>query len=159
MKQQLNKYRIQNKSYFVSHLGVHLEFLEMLNDASPASFKMFIINMSSNKIILKIYILQCRFIFFWSSGIMDFMLFTNRVPLLRQSCGISLPLMNSFNKTASAIFCFRLSFLRAFPFISLIMPEYPGIDRTNRSQLLIQVCAQLTYRQPALLPSTSDTQG
>jgi len=32
----------------------------------------------------------------------------------------SLLLMNSFNKTEAAVFSCRLSFLRAFPFISLI---------------------------------------
>jgi len=33
----------------------------------------------------------------------------------------SLPLMNSFNKTEAAVFSCRLCFLRAFPFISLIV--------------------------------------
>jgi len=45
MKQQLNKYRIQNKSSAI--LASILKF--SLNDDSPASFKMFITNMSSNK--------------------------------------------------------------------------------------------------------------
>ena len=31
--------------------------------------------------------------------------------------------MNSFNKTEAAVFSCRLCFLRAFPFISLILPE------------------------------------
>ena len=33
----------------------------------------------------------------------------------------SLPLMNSFNKTEAAVFSCRLCFLRAFPFISLLL--------------------------------------
>jgi len=43
----------QNKSHFGGHLGGHLEFLETLNDASPASFIIFYSNMSSNRIINK----------------------------------------------------------------------------------------------------------
>jgi len=39
----------------------------------------------------------------------------------------SLPLMNSFNKTEAAVFSCRLCFLRAFPFISLLL----GPDCTN----------------------------
>jgi len=38
----------QNKSHFGGHLGGHLEFLETLHDASPASFSIFKSNMSSN---------------------------------------------------------------------------------------------------------------
>jgi len=40
----------QNKSHFDGHLCGHLEFLETLNDASPASFRIFNSNMSSNRI-------------------------------------------------------------------------------------------------------------
>ena len=36
----------------------------------------------------------------------------------------SLLLMNSFNKTVAAVFSCRLCFLRAFPFISLIIPPH-----------------------------------
>jgi len=43
----------QKKSHFGCHLGSHLEFLETLNDASPASFRIFHSNMSSNRIINK----------------------------------------------------------------------------------------------------------
>jgi len=48
------------------------------------------------------------YIFFWSSGIMDCMLFTfgKRVPLMRYGASVvlhlSLSLMNSFNKTDGA---------------------------------------------------------
>ena len=54
------------------------------------------------------------------------MLFTfeNGVLLMRQGASVvwhhSLLLMNSFNKTEAAVFTYRLCFLRAFPFISLI---------------------------------------
>jgi len=37
--------------------------------------------------------------------------------------GLSLPLMNSFNKTEAAVFSCRLCFLGAFPFISLLWVE------------------------------------
>jgi len=58
----LHKYwSFQNKSHFGGHLGGHLEFLETLNDASLASFRIFKTNMSSNIINnKKNYILQCR---------------------------------------------------------------------------------------------------
>jgi len=36
---------------------------------------------------------------------------------------LSLPLMDSFNKTEAAVFPFRLCFLWAFPFISLIQQQ------------------------------------
>ena len=55
------------------------------------------------------------------------MLFTleNGVLLMRYGASVvwhySLPLMNSFNKTEAAVFSCRLCFLRAFPFISLIL--------------------------------------
>ena len=74
---------------------------------------------------------HCVLIFFWSSGIMDGMLFTfeNRVPLMRQGASmvwhLSLPLMNSFNKTEAAVFPYRLCFLRVFSFISLIYYGFP----------------------------------
>ena len=64
---------------------------------------------------------------FWSSGIMDCMLFTfeNRVPLMRQGASVvwhlSLPLMNNFNKIETAIFPCRMCFLQAFHFSSLIL--------------------------------------
>jgi len=56
----LHKYFFQNKSYFGGHLGGHLEFLETLNDANLASFRIFDSNISSNRINNKNYILQCR---------------------------------------------------------------------------------------------------
>jgi len=72
---------------------------------------------------------NCVVIFFWSSGIMECtcMLFTleHGVPLM--CCGASvvwhhsLLLMNSFNKTAAAVFSYRICFLRAFPFMSFII--------------------------------------
>ena len=55
------------------------------------------------------------------------MLFTfkNGVPLMRQGASVvwhhSLLLMNSFNKTEAAVFSCRLCFLKAFPFIILII--------------------------------------
>jgi len=72
---------------------------------------------------------HCVVRFFWSSGIMECtcMLFTfeNRVPLMRKGASVvwhhSLLLMNSFNKTEAAVFWSRLCFLRAFPFISLLL--------------------------------------
>jgi len=39
--------------------------------------------------------------------------------------GIIFPLMNSFNKTEAATFPYRLCFLTAFHFISLIIPRQP----------------------------------
>ena len=68
-------------------------------------------------------------IFFWSSDIMEctctLFTFENGVPLMRQGASVvwhkSLLLMNSFNKTEAAVFSCRLCFLRAFPFISLIL--------------------------------------
>ena len=69
---------------------------------------------------------HCVVILFWSSGIMECMIYTfqNRVPLMRQGASvvwhISLPLMNSFNKTEAAVFTFRLCFLRLFPFILVV---------------------------------------
>ena len=39
----------------------------------------------------------------------------------------SLPLMNSFNKTEAAVFSCRLCFLRAFPFISLMLLGYIAV--------------------------------
>ena len=41
----------------------------------------------------------------------------------------SLLLMNSFNKTEAAVFSCRLCFLRAFPFIGLIVHNYDLIDK------------------------------
>jgi len=72
---------------------------------------------------------HCVVIIFWSSGIMECtcMLFTfeNGVLLMRKGASVvwhhSLPLMNSFTKTKAAVFSCRLCFLRAFPFISLIL--------------------------------------
>ena len=64
------------------------------------------------------------------SRIMDCMLLTfeNRVPLMRWSVSVvwhlSLPLINSFNKTKAAVFPCRLCFLGAFTFLSLIL-TYP----------------------------------
>jgi len=63
------------------------------------------------------------------------MLFTfeNGVPPKRQGGGASvawhhsLLLMNSFNKTEAAVFLCRLCFLRAFPFISLILLTTAGV--------------------------------
>jgi len=55
------------------------------------------------------------------------MLFTfeNGVPLMRWGASVvwhhSLLLMNDFSKTEAAVFSCRLCFLRAFPFISLIL--------------------------------------
>jgi len=43
----------------------------------------------------------------------------------------SLPLMNSFNKTEVAIFPCRLCFLRAFHFISLILPTPTVLHRLH----------------------------
>jgi len=62
---------------------------------------------------------------FKSSGIMDYLLFTfvKRVPLILGSSvawHLSLPLMNSSNKTEAAYFPCRLCILRAFHFISLL---------------------------------------
>ena len=49
--------------------------------------------------------------------------FVNRVPLMRYGASVvwhlSIPLMNSFNKTDAAVLPCRLCFLRAFPGISL----------------------------------------
>ena len=71
---------------------------------------------------------HCVVIFFWSLGIMDYILFTfkNRIPLMLGSVRfklewhLSFPLMNCFNKIEAAIFPCRFCFLRAFPFISLV---------------------------------------
>jgi len=72
---------------------------------------------------------HCVVIFFWSSGIMDctcmLLTFENGVLLMRYGASVvwhhSLLLMNSFNKTEAAVFSCRLCFLRAFPFISLVL--------------------------------------
>ena len=72
---------------------------------------------------------HCVVIFFWSSGIMEctciMFTFKKGVPLMRWGTLVvrhhSLLLMNSFNKTEAAVFSCRLCFLRAFPFISLII--------------------------------------
>jgi len=48
---------------------------------------------------------------------------------------LSLPLMNSFNKTEAAIFPCRLCFLKAFPFISL----------------LCRACRACYYKDPTLI--------
>jgi len=49
----------------------------------------------------------------------------------------SLPLMNSFNKTEAAVFSCKLCFLRAFPFISLMLSS----DKVNS-----YICT-VTYHQ------------
>jgi len=50
--------------------------------------------------------------------------FENRVSLIRKRASVvwhlSLPMMNSFNKTEAVVFPCRLCFLRAYPIISLI---------------------------------------
>jgi len=61
------------------------------------------------------------------------MLFTfeNGVPIMRKGASVvlhhSLPLMNGFNKTEAAVFSCRLCFLRAVPFISLILLTTVGV--------------------------------
>jgi len=55
-------------------------------------------------------------LFFWSSGTIDCLFtFENGVPLMRQGASVvwhlSLPLMNSFNKTEAAVFSFRPCFV------------------------------------------------
>ena len=73
---------------------------------------------------------HCVVIFFWSSGIIECMLYTfeKRVLLMRKGASVvwllSLPRMNSFNKTEAAIFPCRLNFLKVFPFIGLIYNRY-----------------------------------
>ena len=68
--------------------------------------------------------------------------FKNRVPLMRLGASmvwhLSLPLMNSFNKTEAAVFPCGLCFLRAFPFLSLILMrvEYELIYVKNDRAIL-----------------------
>jgi len=53
----------------------------------------------------------------------------------------SLPLMNSLNKTETAVFSCRLCFLRAFPFISLININGGDVQRKN----VVNNVAELYY--------------
>ena len=77
---------------------------------------------------LKNMIMTEYLVFFWSSAIMEctciLFTFENGVPLMRQGASVvwhySFLLMNSFNKTESAVFSCRLCFLGVFPFINLI---------------------------------------
>ena len=65
---------------------------------------------------------HCVVIFFWSLGIMACMLLTfeERVPLMRYGASVewhlSLPLMNSFNKTEAAFFSVQAMLSEGFPF-------------------------------------------
>ena len=56
---------------------------------------------------------------------------------------LSLPLMNSFNKTKAALFSCRLCFLRAVPFISLIQEAYMG---RNSSLGFIISCSSVVMK-------------
>jgi len=109
-------YFCANKAIYVLHVLVIHECLYITClMCNSVSIRMYRINFN----------MLCSYIFL-SSWIMDCMLFTfkNKVPLMRLGASVvwhlSLPMMNSFNKTEAAIFPCRICFLRAF--ISLIIP-------------------------------------
>ena len=117
---ETNNFMRRNSLY---HIGYRLSFIYIFVKHSSQ------INKFSQLFfgLLLWYLLHhCVVIFFWSSGIMDCMLFTfeNKVPLMRQGASVvlhlSLPLMKSVNKTEAAVFPYRLYFLSAFSFRSLI---------------------------------------
>ena len=68
---------------------------------------------------------HCEVIFFWSSWIMEW--------------DHALLLMNGFNKTEAAVFSCRLCFLRAFPFISLILLVFIYFD-CHKTTLILYDC-------------------
>jgi len=89
--------------------------------------------LSINKLVKLTH--HCVVIFFWYSWIMEctcvLFTFENGVPLMRKGASVvwhqSLLLMNGFNKTDAAVFSCRLCFLRAFPFIILILLTTAGV--------------------------------
>jgi len=56
----------------------------------------------------------------------------------------SLPLMNSFNKTEAAVFSCRLCFLRAFPFISLMIINNSRLQLWKRT-ILLNACVMVYF--------------
>jgi len=57
----------------------------------------------------------------------------------------SLLLMNSFNKNEAAIFSCRLCFLRAFPFISLILETKRGFLPLTVVCIVVRLATKCTF--------------